>query len=128
MKKINILYWIVTGLMAAFMLLGAIMDILKTEDAMTFIKELGYPEYFTRFIGVMKILGVVAVLIPGYSKLKEWAYAGLAFDTLGAAYSHIAHGDGVDKWLPAVFALVFIMVSYFIYSKRSKLYLAQTKV
>lgn len=117
MKRVKLFYWIATSLMCAFMLLGAIMDILKTPDAIKFINELGYPEYFIRFIGVMKVLGIIGVLIPKYPKIKEWAYAGLAFDTFGATYSHIANGDGADKFMPALIGLILVMVSYFFFTK-----------
>jgi len=117
MKLVKLIYWIATGLMCAFMLLGAVFDILKTPDAIKFIIELGYPEYFIRFIGVMKVLGIIAVLIPKFPKLKEWAYAGLVFDTFGATYSHIANGDGAQKFMAALISLVLVMVSYFFYTK-----------
>lgn len=117
MKKIKITYWAVTGLFSAFILLGAIMDVLKTPDAVAFMKLLGYPEYIIRFIGVMKILGVIGVLIPNYPKIKEWAYAGLAFDLLGAAYSHIANGDGADKFMPAIIGLLLLTFSYVLNNK-----------
>ena len=71
MKKVNRFYWIVTGLMSAFIVLGALMDVIKNPDAVALIKHLGYPEYFVPFIGTMKILGVIAILIPRYPKLKE---------------------------------------------------------
>lgn len=100
--------------MCAFILMGAIIDIIKTPEAITFIKQLGYPEYLIRFLGVMKILGVAVVIIPRYPRLKEWAYAGLAFDTLGAFYSHISNGDGAENWLAALFALILVMGSYFL--------------
>jgi uncharacterized membrane protein YphA (DoxX/SURF4 family) len=117
MKRVKLFYWIATGLMCAFMLLGAIIDILKTPDAIKFMSELGYPEYFIRFIGIMKVLGIIAILIPIFPKIKEWAYAGLAFDTFGATYSHIANGDGVDKFMPALIGLILVLTSYFLYIK-----------
>jgi hypothetical protein len=119
MKKINIAYWTITGLLAAFMGLGAVMDILKTPDAIMFMNQLGYPEYLIRFLGIMKILGVIVVLIPRYPRLKEWAYAGLAFDTFGAFYSHLANSDGAENWGTALFALILVMTSYFLFTKRS---------
>lgn len=119
MKKINILYWSVTGLMCAFIAMGAVIDILKTPDAISFMNQLGYPEYFIRFIGVMKVLGVIGVLIPKFPKIKEWAYAGLAFDTFGATYSHIANGDGADKFMPALIGLTLVIVSYYLFTKIS---------
>jgi uncharacterized membrane protein YphA (DoxX/SURF4 family) len=125
MKRLNILYWTVTGLMCAFIVMGAVMDVLKTPDAIAFMKQLGYPEYLIRFLGVMKILGVVAVLIPRYPRLKEWAYAGLAFDTFGAFYSHLSNGDGAENWLAALVALTLVMTSYFLFRKRSDLITAK---
>ncbi len=119
MKKVNRSYWIVTGLMSAFMVLGALMDVIKNPDAVTLIKHLGYPEYFIPFIGTMKILGVIAILIPRFPKLKEWAYAGLVFDTSGALYSHFSLADRPDKWIPAVLALILILVSYILFVKKN---------
>ncbi len=116
MKKLNITYWAITGLVSAFMLLGAIVDVSQAPDAVALIKHLGYPAYFVPFIGIMKILGVIVVLIPRFSKLKEWAYAGLVFDTFGAFFSHLSSGDGPDKWAPAFIALALLLVSYILYS------------
>jgi len=90
MKKTKTLYWIFTGLFGAFMLFTAIPDIILTPEAVMFMKQLGYPNYFTVFIGVAKALGVVAILIPGYPRIKEWAYAGLFFDLIGAVYSMLS--------------------------------------
>lgn len=121
MKKVNRFYWIVTGLMSAFIILGALMDVIKNPDAVALIKHLGYPEYFVLFIGTMKILGVIAILIPRYPKLKEWAYAGLVFDVTGAVFSHISLGDGPDKWFPALLALALVSGSYVLYTKRNSM-------
>ncbi|HTQ27243.1 MAG TPA: DoxX family protein [Puia sp.] len=90
MKKTNIIYWIVTGLFLASMLLTALPEIRQTADANAFMKQLGYPPYFNPFLGVLKILGIIVLLVPGYPRLKEWAYAGFFFDLTGAAYSQIA--------------------------------------
>ncbi|MEO6148646.1 MAG: DoxX family protein, partial [Mucilaginibacter sp.] len=87
MKKINIIYWIFTGLLAALMLSSAIPNIISSEDTLKFFKILGYPAYLSPFLGIAKLLGVIAILIPGFSRIKEWAYAGLAFDLAGATYS-----------------------------------------
>ncbi len=120
MKKLNISYWTVTGIMSAFILLGALVDISRSTDAVAFINHLGYPAYFVPFIGTMKTLGIIAVLIPGFPKIKEWAYAGLVFDTGGALFSGICVGDGLDKWAPALLALVLVALSYVLYTKRKK--------
>jgi hypothetical protein len=71
----------------------SIPDVLQIPMAVAIFAHLGYPTYLLPFIGIAKILGVVAVLVPGFPRLKEWAYAGLVFDLTGALYSHISVGD-----------------------------------
>lgn len=90
MKKTKIFYWITTILFALFMAFTALPDITLNKDAVVFMTHLGYPNYFTVFIGVAKMLGCIALLIPGFPRIKEWAYAGLMFDLIGAVYSIIA--------------------------------------
>ena len=89
MTKTKKLYWLFTILFAVFMGITAIPDVLLQKEAVDFIKALGYPEYFIFFIGVAKVLGSIAILIPGLRRLKEWAYAGLVFDLIAAIYSII---------------------------------------
>lgn len=118
MKKTKIIYWASTVLFVLFMALTAIPDVLVSEDAVKFMSHLGYPLYFVRFIGIAKILGAVAILIPGnYPRIKEWAYAGLFFDLIGATYSQLA----TEGFLPQIgFMLVFFIagaVSYIYYHK-----------
>ena len=110
--------WIVTGLMAAFMLLSAVPDVLRIPDALLVFKHLGYPPYLLVFLGTAKILGVVAVLIPGLPRIKEWAFAGLTFDVTGALYSHLSIGDPPGAWTPAVIALALVGGSYIAYRMR----------
>jgi len=90
MKKIKLIYWISTSLFSAFMTFTAIPDIFLEPGAVAFISKLGYPEYFIVFIGIAKLLGSIAILIPGFPRIKEWAYAGLFFDLIGALYSILA--------------------------------------
>jgi DoxX-like family len=120
MKKTKTIYWIFTGLFAALMLFSSIPDILSSPEAVTFIGNLGYPKYFVPFIGIAKLLGVIAILIPGYPRIKEWAYAGLAFDLIAATYSQIA----VDGFaLPMTFMLLpfgLCALSYIFYHKKLK--------
>lgn len=111
----KIAYWIVTGLMAAFMLLSAVPDVLRIPEAVEIFKHLGYPSYLLPFIGVAKIIGVLAVLSPWFPRLKEWAYAGLVFDLIGALYSHLAVGDPLSSWILPVVALALVLGSYFLY-------------
>ena len=120
MKKNNIIFWIVTILFSGYMVLSSINQIRNTPDAHAFMSHLGYPDYFSQFIGIMKILGVIAILIPGYRRLKEWAYAGLFFDLIGATYSLIANDGfkaGILLMLPPI---IFLFVSYIYFHKRLK--------
>ena len=121
MKKTKLLYWIITGLFAAFMLFSAIPDILVMPDAITFMGHLGYPKYIIPFIGMAKLLAVIAILVPGYPRIKEWAYAGLMVDLTGATYSQIAS----DGFQPAIFFMVLpialLFISYSLYHKKIRM-------
>jgi hypothetical protein len=122
MKKTKIIYWILTGLFAFLMLGSAIPDIFSSPVAVKGMHEgLGYPVYFIPFIGVAKLLGVVAILIPGYSRLKEWAYAGLLFDLIGAAYSILAAGQPIANWIFMVLPITLGAFSYIFYHKKKRL-------
>lgn len=111
-------YWVVTGLLVAFIALGAVLDVMHHPEAVAGIQHLGYPLYFVRYIGVLKLLGVVAILLPGWPRLKEWAYAGLFFDTTGALYSAIANGDAPATWVPAILGIALTLGSYYLHHRR----------
>src|SRR6185295_1532972 len=115
MKARTWIGWIVTGLMAALMLLSAVPDVLRIPDALVVFRHLGYPPYLLLFLGTAKLLGVAAVLIPGASRLKEWAFAGLTFDLTGALYSHLSVGDPASAWTPAAIGLALMTGSYIAY-------------
>jgi uncharacterized membrane protein YphA (DoxX/SURF4 family) len=119
MKHDNLLYWSVTGLMAAFMLMASIPDILRIEQAIDVFNHLGYPTYLLPFLGIAKTLGVIAILTPVGPRLKEWAYAGLIFDLIGALYSHLAVGDPPSAWAFPVIGLGLVTGSYLVYRNRS---------
>ncbi len=119
MKKTKIIYWIITILFGGFMLFSAIPDVLNNPEAIKFMTDLGYPLYFIPFIGVVKIVGVIAILIPGFPKIKEWAYAGLVFDLVGAMYS-IAATAGIVASLPLLLFIAFAFASYYFYHKLLK--------
>jgi uncharacterized membrane protein YphA (DoxX/SURF4 family) len=117
-KKIKISYWIFTGLFSALMIMASIPDILSVPEAIAIFKHLGYPTYLLPFIGTAKFLGVVAILIPGFPRIKEWAYAGLFFDLLGALYSAIAVSDPFSSIAPAVIGIILFAGSYIFYHKK----------
>ena len=118
MKKIKIAYWIFTSLFAFMMLGSAIPDIFSVPVAVEGFKQMGYPVYLLPFLGIAKLLGVVAILIPGYTRLKEWAYAGLVFDLIGATFSIYASGQSVGSWLPMILPLTLAATSYYFYHKK----------
>jgi len=121
MKKTNVIYRILTSLFALLMLSSAIPDILSAPVAVKGMHEgLGYPLYFIPFIGVAKILGVIAIFIPGYPRIREWAYAGLFFDLIGATYSIASSGAPVANWIFMVLPLSLGIGSYIFYHKKFK--------
>ena len=105
MKKIKINYWIFTSMFAFIMLGSAIPDILSVPIAVEGFKKMGYPAYLLPFIGIAKLAGVIVILLPGYPRLKEWAYAGLVIDLAGATYSIISSGQPVSAWAPMALPL-----------------------
>ena len=120
MKKIKISYWIVTGIFAAFMLFSAIPDVLVVPEAVTMITGLGYPRYIIPFLGVAKLLGAIVILIPGLKRIKEWAYAGLFFDLIGATYSALAKEGFQLLMLFMILPLGFLFLSYFLWHKKEQ--------
>ena len=122
-KTINTLYWVFTVLFAALMLFSSYGSILVNEDAKALIHDyLGYPVYFIPFTGYAKLLGVIAILIPGFKTLKEWAYAGLFFDLIGAFYSAIAAAGKLDPMMLTLLIWVLAgVLSYVYWKKKMKL-------
>jgi hypothetical protein len=120
-KTINILYWIFTVLFA----LAILSTCIPNEEGYKFITELlGYPGYFVNYIAVMKILGVIALLIPGFPRVKEWAYAGLFLDLISAVYSFYATGMlTIDSWIMMIFFGLGI-ASYVFYHRKLKVRVA----
>jgi hypothetical protein len=117
MKKDRIIFWTSTSIIA---LLEGVMPALtsQTELAKEGIRHLGYPEYFGNALVVFKVLGVIALIVPQVPKrVKEWAYAGFAFDFIFAAISHGAV-DGINgqTFFPLVI-LAILIVSYVYYHK-----------
>lgn len=116
----NIAYWTVTGLFAAMMLFSAIPNIMVDAPSVKLVHDqLGYPKYVIPLLGWGKLLGAIAILVPGFPRLKEWAYAGLVFDLVGATYSMIALG--LPGFEPMFLFIAFAFGSYFLYHRRKNL-------
>jgi uncharacterized membrane protein YphA (DoxX/SURF4 family) len=111
-KAKKITYWVSTLWLALGMTSTGIVQLLRVEEETQFIIDMGYPVYFLTLLGVSKLLGVVAVLVPRFPLLKEWAYAGFFFMMAGALFSHIATGHTVVELLPPLLLLVLTSVSW----------------
>ncbi|CAN5476595.1 DoxX family protein [soil metagenome] len=118
MKKNNTAYWIITGIFAAYMLFTAIPNVMTDEGSVVMITGLGYPKYFIPFIGVAKVIGSIAILIPSFRRIKEWAYAGLFFDLFSATYSIIAMGQLNWQIIFMILPIIFLFTSYFLWHKK----------
>ena len=114
MKTNKIIYWITTGLISLGMLLSAFMYLSKSPQLVEGFKASGFPLYMIPFLGIAKLLGAIALVVPNFEKVKEWAYAGLAFVFIGAVWLHIS--TSTPFVAPLVF-LVILGVSYFYRSK-----------
>lgn len=112
MKAQSVGYWICTILVAFAFLSGGVVDLLRPPEALEGMTKLGYPAYFMIIPGVWKILGGIAVLLPGFPLLKEWAYAGMIFDLTGASASHIATGDTMFHILTPLVIVLLVVASW----------------
>ncbi len=119
-KRNKIIYWISTLWLALGMTSTGIVQLLKMKaegavapPGVEGIIHLGYPVYFLTILGAWKILGVVALLIPKFPLLKEWAYAGFFFTMTGAIYSHIAVSDPVIELFPSLLLLILTVLSWY---------------
>ena len=121
MKKRNkIIYWIATIWLALGMVATGLLQLSKAQaegalapPGVWGIKQLGYPVYSLTILGVWKILGAVAVLIPKFPLLKEWAYAGFFFLLTGAIFSHIAASSSVSEFFPSMLLLILTILSWY---------------
>jgi uncharacterized membrane protein YphA (DoxX/SURF4 family) len=121
MKTDKILYWVFTIIFAVFMAWSGVSGVKPNADAITFMHDgLGFPVYFIQFISIAKILGAIALLIPGLRTIKEWAYAGMFFDLIGAFYSVNANAGKFEPTsLFILFTLLIGAASYYFWKKTS---------
>jgi len=112
-KRNTIIYWIFTLWMSLGMVSTAIVQLMKNKDELANFTNLGYPSYLMIIIGIWKILGVIAILIPKFPLLKEWGYAGFFFVMSGAIISHIIVNDSINKIFPAVLLFVLVIISWY---------------
>lgn len=112
-KRNKIIYWVATVWLALGMVSTGIVQLIKMEAETEMMRQLGYPVYFLTLIGIWKILGVVAVIVPKFPLVKEWAYAGFFFLMSGAVFSHLANGDAAQELFGPILLLVLTIVSWY---------------
>ena len=115
-KRNKIIYWIATIWLALGMVATGSVQLFKAKEGqggVDMMTHLGYPVYMVTLLGIGKILGVVAILIPKFPVLKEWAYAGFFFAMTGAIFSHVAYGNPVSEIFPSLLLLMLIAVSWY---------------
>jgi hypothetical protein len=111
-KRNKIIYWVATLWLALGMTSTGIVQIIGLPEEIKMITGLGFPSYIVTFLGVCKLLGVVAILIPGRPLLKEWAYAGFFFNMVGAIYSHAMMSSAAGEFFGPSLLIVLITLSW----------------
>jgi len=113
-KRKQLWYWIITIILSFCIFSGGFAQAIQVKDVVQGFKPLGYPAYFISVIGVWKMLGIIAILIPNFKLVKEWAYAGIFFLMSGAVISHIA-SNHISVQIVAPFVLaVFTVLSWYL--------------
>lgn len=114
MKNQKIAYWTVTGMLCFGMLLGGTGQILRMQFNVEGFKHIGFPKYVLPLLGIWKYLAVIAILVPKYLLVKEWAYAGLFFLLSGGVISHFASGEGIVEALPVFVFMCLTIASWYL--------------
>ncbi|WP_316804054.1 DoxX family protein [Pedobacter nototheniae] len=117
MKKLNTWYWIATIIFSLMMIMDGIGGVTQQEAGKEVMRHLGYPMYFLIISGTAKLLGVIAILQTKFKAIKEWAFAGFAFNFIGAFASRSFAGDGISLLIPPVVALIILFIPYFLWKK-----------
>jgi len=120
-KTTNIIYWIVTGLFAAFMLMAGVVEAIQHESGKEIMTHLGYPFHVLTVLGIGKILGAIVLFLQDrrFYTLKEWAYAGFTFNFIGAFVARLMAGDELGLIISPLLFMAFMFVSYFLWKKKS---------
>ncbi|WP_420832438.1 DoxX family protein [Paenibacillus periandrae] len=111
-KMKTILYWVTTIFGPASFVIGGFLFVTHGEQQVAVLNQLGYPVYVATILGVWKLLGVIAIVIPRFPRLKEWAYAGFFFELSGAAASHALSGDGLALTAQPLVFLALVIASW----------------
>lgn len=122
-KRKLIWYWIITAILSFCIFIGGMFQALQLKGVLQGFKPLGYPNYFISLIGIWKMLGIIAILIPGFKLLKEWAYAGVFFTMTGAVISHIASNDVSVQIIAPIVLAIFTVLSWYLRPSSRKIIL-----
>ncbi|MCG7858684.1 DoxX family protein [Flavihumibacter sediminis] len=112
-KRNKIIYWVATLWLSLGMVSTGIVQIIQMEEEVRKMTALGYPTYFLTIIGVWKLIGVVAILLPKSPLIKEWAYAGFSFLMTGAILTHLAAGDMAVEYFGPTLLLILTIISWY---------------
>jgi hypothetical protein len=112
-KRDKIIYWVATIWLALGMVSTGIVQLSKMKEEVDKMTQLGYPLYFLTILGIWKMLGAVAVLVPKFPSLKDWAYAGFFFAMSGAVFSHVASGSAAGDFFGPMLLLTLTVVSWY---------------
>ncbi len=107
-----IAYWVTTILGPASFIIGGVLHLTRAEATVTVLNHLGYPIYLLTILGAWKVLGAIAVVVPRFPRLKEWAYAGFFFDLTGAAASRAFVHDGAGDIIAPLVFLALVLASW----------------
>jgi hypothetical protein len=120
-KTRKITYWVATIWLTLGMVSTGIVQLIKGESEVENFTKIGFPLYLMTLIGIWKLLGVIAILIPRYPLVKEWAYAGFFFAMSGAIISHLAIGDDVLTLFGPTLLLVLTILSWYLRPAENKI-------
>ena len=108
----TIAFWVTTIFGPASFVIGGYLHLTRDPQVMATLAHLGYPVYFATIMGVWKLLGAIAIVVPGIPRLKEWAYAGFFFDLTGAAATRAFVGDSAADILAPLVFLALVAASW----------------
>ncbi|HEX5747738.1 MAG TPA: DoxX family protein [Archangium sp.] len=119
--KLKIAYWVLTGLFGVMMLASGGMYLSGAPQPVEGFRHLGYPDYFRTLLGIAKLLGAVALLVPVVPRtLREWAYAGFAITLVSASVSHYASGDPTGQVVTPLVILGVLLTSHQLWHRVSQ--------
>ncbi|WP_199752230.1 DoxX family protein [Actinoplanes sp. ATCC 53533] len=105
-------FWVTTFVVVFELAAGSVWNLVPLEWVEIQLRHLGYPHFLTYILGGWQAAAAVAIVVPRFPLIKEWAYAGALLLWSGAAVSHLAIGDGVSSWGPPLMFGVFATASW----------------